>query len=48
MEIHGHVNRGMAHPLLDVDRTLPLLEQERRTRVAEIVEADAPEFGLLE
>src|SRR5215472_1484601 len=48
VEIHGHLNRRMAHLLLDVDRTLPLLEQERRKRMTQIVEADAPEFGLLE
>src|SRR2546430_16221166 len=48
VDVDGDLDRVMAHLLLHVRRGLAVLEEPRRERVAQVVEADAPQPRLRE
>ena len=44
--IYSQLNRAMAHLFFHVDRALPVLQEQTRERVAEIMKPDFSQLGL--
>ena len=48
VDIHRDLHTGVAELLLDIGKRLPLLDEETRIRVPEVVQADLAEPRLLQ